>query len=252
MLDKNDLNHPQYPRASTYDPDWIIENQMGPNALWLTESLLNEMHISPDMKILDLGCGRAMSSIFLAKETGARIWAADLWISPSDNLQRITEAGLEDSITPLHTEAHQLPFAKGFFDVIVSFDAYHYFGTADLYLAYIIEFLKPGGRIGTVMPALVEELGDQPPPALAPFWESEFCSWHSPEWWQNHWAKTGLVEVGHASMVEGGWNDWLRFNEATLPFVKGWMVDAAASTQAMLEADQGQNLGFAQVLATKK
>lgn len=110
-------------------------------------------------------------------------------------------------------------------------------------IAYLIEFLQPGGRIGAVMPALVEELGDQPPPVLAPFWESEFCTWHSPEWWQHHWAKTGLVEVGHASMVEGGWQDWLRFNEATLPFVKGWMVDAAASTKQCLKPTKVRTSG---------
>jgi len=246
-----DLHHQRYPRASTYDPKWVIENQMGPNALWLAESLLNELPISPDAKVLDLGCGRAMSSIFLAKETGAHIWAADLWISPTENQQRIVEAGLEGNITPLSTEAHQLPFAKDFFDLIVSFDAYHYFGTADLYLSYLLEFLKPGGSLGAVMPALREELGEQPPSVLAPFWQSEFCCWHSPEWWRHHWAKTGLVAVTHASEVEDGWRDWLRFNGATLPFVKGWMIDAGANTQAMLEADSGQNLGFAQIVATK-
>jgi len=37
------------------------------------------------MRVLDLGCGKALSSIFLAKEYGTQVWATDLWISATDN-----------------------------------------------------------------------------------------------------------------------------------------------------------------------
>ena len=33
------LHQERYPRSSTYDPRWVLENEMGPNALWLTEWL---------------------------------------------------------------------------------------------------------------------------------------------------------------------------------------------------------------------
>jgi cyclopropane fatty-acyl-phospholipid synthase-like methyltransferase len=128
------LHHARYVRSNGYEPSWVIENQMGPNALWLTEALTEIVTIEPGMKVLDLGCGRAMSSIFLAREFGANVWATDLWIAAADNEKRIAEAGVGDSVTPIHAEAHALPFAAGFFDAIVSFDAYQYFGTDDLYL----------------------------------------------------------------------------------------------------------------------
>ena len=38
------------------------------------------MPIEPGMKVLDLGCGKAMSSIFLAREFRVSVWATDLWI----------------------------------------------------------------------------------------------------------------------------------------------------------------------------
>ncbi len=107
---------------------------MGPNALWLTESLTGCMELGAETRVLDLGCGKALSSIFLAKEYGAQVWAADLWIDASDNFARICAAGLEDRVFALRAEAHGLPFADGFFDAMVSIDAYHYFGTDDLYL----------------------------------------------------------------------------------------------------------------------
>ena len=58
----------EFPRSSTYDPEWVIENMMGPNVLWLTESLRQVMDLVPGMRVLDMGCGRAISSIFLARE----------------------------------------------------------------------------------------------------------------------------------------------------------------------------------------
>ena len=117
------LHHPRYPRSNGYDPQWVTRNQMGPNALWLTESLTEVMTIEPGMNVLDLGCGRAMSSIFLAREFGARVWATDLWIPATENQERIVEAGVADLVTPIHAEAHTLPFAAGFFDASITSSA---------------------------------------------------------------------------------------------------------------------------------
>jgi cyclopropane fatty-acyl-phospholipid synthase-like methyltransferase len=244
------LRHVRYPRSNAYDPTWVIENQMGPNALWLVEALTEVMDITSDMKVLDLGCGRAVTSIFLAREFGARVWATDLWISASDNQRRIVDAGLEDRVTPIHAEAHTLPYANEFFDAIVSLDAYQYFGTADLYLGYVVELLKNGGQIGAVMPAMLRD-PDEVPAHLVPFWDWEFCCFHSPQWWWRHWAKTGKVRVDHADALQDGWSDWLRFNDITAPTVSGWRADAAASTHAMLDADRGEHLGFTRIVATR-
>ncbi len=248
---ENPLHHSRYPRASKYDADWVFANQMGPNALWLMESLIGVMHLEPGMRVLDLGCGRAMTSIFLAKELGLRVWATDLWIDASANFGRIREAGVEDLVTPIHAEAHQLPFAGDFFDAIVSVDAYQYFGTADLYLGYVTSFLRNGGQIGVVVPAVLEEVGADIPPHLEPYWESEFCCFHSPDWWRTHWAKTGKVRVDSAAAIEDGWKDWLRFDETTGPLLDGWRKDSAARGVAMHKADQGKLLGFTRIVATK-
>ena len=126
------LRPPEFPRSAKYDPDWVLDNMMGPNALWLTEALAGCMDLSPAMRVLDMGCGTGLSSIFLAKEYGVQVWATDLWIDATDNLERIRAAGVEDRVFPIHAEAHALPFADGFFDAMVSVDAYHYFGTDDL------------------------------------------------------------------------------------------------------------------------
>ena len=140
-------------RSNAYDPDWVIANMMGPNVMWLTESLSQVMSLKPGMRVLDMGCGKAVSSIFLAKEFGLQVWAADLWIDPNDNLERIRAFGLDDQVFPIRVEAHDIPFASDFFDAIVSMDSYHYFGADDLYLRDRFSHLvKPGGQIGPAWP----------------------------------------------------------------------------------------------------
>lgn len=251
MTEPVTLHHPRYLRSNAYDPDWVTRNQMGPNALWLTESLVEILPVTPGMNVLDLGCGRAMSSIFLAREFGANVWANDLWIAAADNQERIDKAGLTSQLTAVHAEAHALPYEKEFFDAIVSIDAYQYFGTADLYLGYLLDFLKPGGQIGVVMPATTRELGEEIPPKLARFWEWDFCCWHTPEWWRTHWAKTRKVVVDHAEFIDESWRDWLQFNDFITPHVEGWWIDEVATTHEMLMVDQGTEIGFVRVVATK-
>lgn len=58
---------------------------MGPNALWLVEWLAEALPLRAGMRVLDLGCGRAMTSIFLAREFGVQVWATDFWITPDYN-----------------------------------------------------------------------------------------------------------------------------------------------------------------------
>jgi cyclopropane fatty-acyl-phospholipid synthase-like methyltransferase len=96
--------------------------------------------------VLDLGCGTGLTSIFLAKEFGVKVFATDLWISASDNYRRFNEAGLEDSIIPVHAEAHELPYAGEYFDAAVSVDAYHYFGGDEKYMdEHLAPLVKKGG-----------------------------------------------------------------------------------------------------------
>ena len=102
----------RFPRASQYHPEWVLTHASGgANALWLTEWLMSAIDVRPGMRVLDLGCGRAASSIFLRREFGVQVWATDLWISASENFQRIRDAGVEDGVFPLHADARSLPFA---------------------------------------------------------------------------------------------------------------------------------------------
>ena len=239
----------QFPLSNKYDPMWVLENQMGPNVLWLTEKLMEVMSLKPGMRILDMGCGRGISSIFLAKEFGLQVWATDLWITATDNWKRIRSTGVENMVFPINAEAHSLPFADEFFDAAVSMDAYHYFGTDDLYLGHYFEkLIKHDGKIGIVVPGLLKEFDDRVPEVLMPFWNWEYYTFHSPEWWKKHFEKTSNVVVDFADSIDLGWQLWLKWHhirqQKEFPFDE--------NEAAMLERDNGQNLGFTRLVATRK
>ncbi|HEY4944399.1 MAG TPA: methyltransferase domain-containing protein [Rhizomicrobium sp.] len=245
------LTKPRFPRASQYDGRWILDNMMGPHVLWLAEHLSEVLELRPGMRVLDLGCGKAISSIFLAREFGVHIVAADLWIQPTENAARIADAGVETRVVPVHAEAHALPFAHESFDAIVSFDAYQYFGTDDLYLGTIAKFLKPGGRIGIVVPGLRHEIVDVPDP-IKPFWEWDFCAFHSPPWWRHHWAKTGLVTIEAADWMKDGHALWLEWCGISAELSEGFHKKSSADGVAMLNVDKEKLFGFTRVMARKE
>jgi hypothetical protein len=90
----------RFPPSSKYHPEWVIASVSGgANALWLTEWLAAALDLRPGMRVLDLGCGRAMSSIFLRREFGVQVWATDLWFRASENIQRIRDADVEDGVS---------------------------------------------------------------------------------------------------------------------------------------------------------
>jgi cyclopropane fatty-acyl-phospholipid synthase-like methyltransferase len=239
----------RFPRSAKYDRQWMLENQMGPNVLWLTEDLTNKMDLKPDMRVLDMGCGRAISSIFLAKEFDVRVWATDLWIGANYNWYRIQTAGLERQVFPMHADAHDLPFADDFFDAILSMDAYHYFGTDDLFLGnHFGKFVKPEGQIGIVVPGIMEEFDSGLPDHLCPYWINDFYSFHSPEWWRKHFEKSGMFNVEYADIIPDSWEHWLRWLEIRLE--GGFPYDRNEAD--MLRDDAGRCLGFTRLIARRK
>jgi SAM-dependent methyltransferase len=243
------LGRPRFPRSSKYDPQWVIDHQMGPHPLWLMEWLCLALDLPAGARVLDLGCGKALTSIFLAREYGVRVVAADLWISPHENWTRIMEANCADSVMPLSAEAHDLKFADGYFDAIVSVDAYHYFGTDEFYLPSVARFLRPGGTIGIALPGLVEELADNTVPEhLLPLWKPDWWTFHSPDWWRRMWSRSTAVDVEHADLLADGWREWADWCDIRAEVTGN---ERYRSQGAGVRLDAGRNLGFARVVARR-
>ena len=192
-----------FPLTAKYDPQWIRDNALGENALCQTEALSRRLSFHPGMRILDLGCGKATSSIFLAREFGVQVWAADGATSPSENHKRAVALGCEASVFPLRVDAHNLPFARDFFDAVIAIDSFLYYGTDDRYLGYLNQFIKPGGFVGVVDIAFTRDIRsvEDAPEYLRPQYQKHWSYVHSIEWWVQHWEKTGLVDVRCAEQL---------------------------------------------------
>ncbi|MGE5560239.1 MAG: SAM-dependent methyltransferase [Chloroflexota bacterium] len=232
-----------YPRSNNYDPQWIVDNALGSHCIWLTEAITGVMDLRPGMRVLDLGCGRAISSIFLAREFGVQVWAVDIGVPAGENLERIRAAGVEERVFPLRADARSLPFADGFFDAVVSINAYWIFGTDDFYLPRgLAPLLKPGAMAGLIVPGLKQELTGELPGHIKPYWISDVIAYHSPSWWRTHLERSGLVDVLISDCLEGNegidiWRDWARIKRVTDP---------------LIENDHGRNISFVRLLVKRK
>ncbi len=237
------LANGRFPRSSTYHPEWVLAAVSGgANPLWLTEWLAEAMSLRAGMRVLDLGCGRGASSIFLHREFGVQVWATDLWFSATERLERVQDAGVEHAVFPIAADARSLPFAAGFFDAIVSIDAFAYWGTDDLYASYLVRFLKPGGAIGIAGAGLAREIDDPvPPEPLKQWWEPSMCCLHSAEWWSRHWERSGVLDVELADTMPDGWRLWLDWQRTASP-------DNRVEIEAV-EADGGRYLAYVRAVA---
>jgi cyclopropane fatty-acyl-phospholipid synthase-like methyltransferase len=225
-----------HPRSDAYDPAFVRANMMGPNAMKLLEELCGALPLKKGMRVLDLGCGQGLTSIFLAREFGVTVFATDLWISATDNYSRFKSQGLEHLIIPIHAEAHDLPYAEAYFDAAISLDAFQYFGADESFLdAHLAPLVKPGGRIAVGVPGFVEEYGTSIPADIAPFVKPEY-NFHSTGWWRELWAKSMLVKVMSCESLPGcaeAWADWLACDN-----------EYAISDREMMKAEGGHYFNF--------
>ena len=201
-------------KYKNYDTNFVLKNMMGPNVIKLTEELTGHLDLKEGMNVLDLGCGKALSSIFIAKEYGATVYAADLWVPAAENYERVKSFGLGDKVIPVQADAHSLPYEDGFFDAVVSIDSYHYFGTNERYLIdYLAKLVKPNGIIAFASPGFTRELTCEEIEKLKPYWMSgKFLTFHSNKWWRSLWERSLVVDVldsfDFACNIEA-WEDWL-------------------------------------------
>ena len=213
--------------------------------------LAESLDLRPGMKVLDLGCGKGLTSFYLAKYFNVTVFATDLWVSATDNYKRVKQLGLEEKVFPIHAEARSLPYANEFFDIAVSVDAYHYFGTDEYYLSeHLAPLVKTGGQIAIAVPGVTEDFDKNGPSQALREQECVFCkngefqTFKSNAWWNRAWVRTDAVEGIKSFDLKchkAAWDEWLHSGNETgkgdIPFI---------------EADTDNQLAIVAVVARKK
>jgi SAM-dependent methyltransferase len=127
----------------------------------LRDRVLDRLSLRGDERVLDVGCGRGLFLIGVAKRlTTGQAVGVDLWQTqdqsgngPEVTLQNARAEGVANRIELKTGDARQLPFEPNTFDLIVSSWALH-----NIYdplerskaLREIARVLKPGGRIAII------------------------------------------------------------------------------------------------------
>ena len=72
----------RYEKSLKYNIDLVNQKIMGPNPLKLEEEILINSKIKSGSIVMDLGSGQGITSVFLVKEYGFKVYATDLWSNP--------------------------------------------------------------------------------------------------------------------------------------------------------------------------
>jgi len=230
--------------TDNYDKAFLLDTMMGPNAMRITEEMASFLPISPGMRILDLGCGMGISSILLAQKYDVTVFAADLWISPSENAKRFASLGLDTKIFPLLVDAtKEIPFAQEYFDMIISVDSYQYFGNNESMLPKLLPFVKKGGFVAVAVPGFIQDFPEgQLPQEVQPYWTPEWYFYSCP-WWRALWEKESGVVITVLREMDSckqAWDDWL---QSPNPY--------AQSDIPMMEAGVGKYFNIIQMIGRK-
>ena len=235
-----------YVLSKKYDTEELQSKIMGPNPVKLEEELLLGNKIPKGATICDLGSGQGLTSFFLAKEYGFRVYAADLWSDPEENRKFFDSMGLDkDQIIPVKADATDLPFDKNFFDAVVSTDSYNYFGRDESYLdGKLLPFLRSGGYIYIAIPGMKKDCHDNLPPELLLSWTPEQMDYmHASDYWLKTVSACRGAEVLEVSEMESNEEvcaDWLKQDN-----------EYAIGDRKSMEAGAGKYLNFIKIVLRK-
>lgn len=233
----------KYVLSQKYDTPELMSKIMGPNPVKLEEELLLDCKIPKGSVVCDLGSGQGLTSVFLAKEYGFKVYASDLWSDPEENRKFFREMGLTDEqIIPVKADAEALTFEKEFFDAVISTDSYNYFGRNEEYLdSKLLPFVKHGGYIYIAIPGMKKDCHNNLPSELLLSWTPEQLDYmHDVEYWTRMVSKCRGAEIISVSEMESNdevWTDWLMQEN-----------EYAVGDRRAMEAGGGRYLNFIKIV----
>ena len=237
----------RYVKSEKYNTPALQAKIMGPNPIKLEEELLLDHQIPAHAVVCDLGSGQGLTSVFLAKEYGFTVYAADLWSDPAENRAFFDAMGLDRrQIIPVKADATDLPFEKNFFDAVVSTDSYNYFGRDERYLDdKLLPFVKPGGLVYIAIPGMKRDCHDHLPEELLLSWTPEQLDYmHDVDYWRGIVSQcrgAEVLSVGEMESNEEVWADWLAQDN-----------EYAVGDRKSMEAGGGKYLNFIAIVLRRR
>lgn len=198
----------------------LAETMMGPNSVRILAELFDKypLQFVPDDMILDLGCGTGLTSLVIAKETGTKVFANDLWINAEENKKRFAEWGVGEQITPICEDANNLSFEKKQFRALISIDSYHYFaGIKGFFQEKLLPFIKDNGVVLIGIPGLKEKYAGRAEELLSDWLGDDAYMFKTPALWKELIGSSDRIEsvkTWEMDCFDNAWGDWLAANNA--------------------------------------
>jgi len=172
---------------------WGVTKHLGGRKA--TDRLVELCSITPDSRVLEIGCGVGISACHLAKKVGCSLTSVDLnepmltWARKRAQRERLS--GL---ITFRVADAQHLPFGEDTFDAVISESVTAFAADKGRAVSEYLRVLKPGGRVGLTEASWVQS---PPPTALVEFFARamEGAAFLEPEGWTSLLADGGFVDV---------------------------------------------------------
>lgn len=128
--------------------DQVLENTLHPGGLKLTEKLAGVSVLKPGSKVLEIGCGKGITTLFLARNYGYSITGID--ISPVQ-IASARERAINENITGktsfITADCQELPLFTDHFDMVFSECSISLVHDKKRIFDEIWRVLKPGGRL---------------------------------------------------------------------------------------------------------
>lgn len=207
----------RYPELDGYTRDELYEDCQGGGGLYLAVRMARLLQMKPGDIVLDLGCGKGTTSIFLAKHYGVTVIALDLWTPAAFLDRKFSVRGYRDRIIPLNLDITQpLPFGDDYFDAVFCMNSFNFYGGNVEFLRHLLRHLKPGGQLCIGSEVLTREFTPeeiQNPPHVYAFhlppphehvdvFQGDFIKQHSPGWWRDFFENSGLLHVEYCEHLD--------------------------------------------------
>ncbi|PIQ45813.1 MAG: hypothetical protein COW04_05580, partial [Deltaproteobacteria bacterium CG12_big_fil_rev_8_21_14_0_65_43_10] len=128
--------------------DQVLENTLHPGGLKLTERLAGVAMLKPGCKVLEIGCGKGITALFLARNYGCSITGID--ISPIQIAlarERAKNENMVGKTSFITADCQELPLFTDLFDMVFSECSISLVQNKKRILDEIWRVLKPGGRL---------------------------------------------------------------------------------------------------------
>ncbi len=200
----------RYPELAGLARIEIYRDFFGGGGLYLAVHMLRALNLQPGEQVLDLGCGKGETTVYMAQRYGVRVKALDLWTPAEFLTHKFAARGVSAQASAVQMDATApLPYAEDEFDAIFCMNSFNFYGARPGFLARLLRHLKPGGRLCIGSEVLSAEFTPEqlanpphvyafklpPPNEDVDVFTDDFATQHTPGWWRAFFEASGLVDV---------------------------------------------------------